>query len=116
VFLVDFPATQAGLARLSASDPTVAERFELFICGLEVSNGFGELTDAAEQRRRFVAEQERRRRAGAPIHPVDERFLRALEVGMPPSAGNALGVDRLVALALGVENIADVQAFPRAVL
>ena len=116
LFLVDFPATQAGLARLSASDPTVAERFELFIGGVEVSNGFGELTDAAEQRRRFLAEQERRRRAGAPVHPVDERFLSALEVGMPPSAGNALGVDRLVALALGVENIADVQAFPRAVL
>jgi lysyl-tRNA synthetase class 2 len=113
VVLTEFPATQAALARTCPHDARVAERFETYIAGVELSNGFGELTSAAEQRRRFLAEQERRRRTGAPVYPVDERFLAALDEGLPPSSGNALGFDRLVALALGIPRIADVMAFPR---
>jgi elongation factor P--(R)-beta-lysine ligase len=112
VFLVDYPASQAALARRSPSDPTVAERFELYVGGVELSNGFGELTDAAEQRRRFEAERARRSAVGAPAYPLDERFLGALEEGMPPATGNALGFDRLVMLALGVGALSDVFAFP----
>jgi elongation factor P--(R)-beta-lysine ligase len=113
VVLCEFPATQAALARPCAADPEVAERFELYVGGVELCNGFGELTDPAEQRRRFVAEQERRRRTGAPLHPIDERFLAALEEGLPPSGGNALGLDRLVALCVGESEIGRVMAFPR---
>ena len=112
VLLTEFPITQGALARPCAHDDSVSERFELYAGGIELSNGFGELTDPVEQRRRFEAEQARRRRAGAPDHPIDERFLTALEEGMPPSGGNALGFDRLVALALGLGRIADVMAFP----
>jgi lysyl-tRNA synthetase class 2 len=114
VVLSEFPITEAALARPCPHDPTVAERFEIYVGGVELCNGFGELTDAGEQRRRFGVELARRRLAGAPLHPIDERFLSALEEGLPPSAGNALGLDRLVALALGVPRIADVMAFPRA--
>ena len=113
VVLTEFPATQAALARPCPHDASVAERFEIYAGGVELCNGFGELTDPAEQRRRFVLEQERRQRTGAPVYPLDERFLSALEEGMPPSGGNALGLDRLIALALGVPRIADVMAFPR---
>ena len=112
VFLVDYPAPFASLARLSARDPRVAERFELYVAGVELCNGFGELTDAAEQRARLVRDQEARRQAGKPVYPIDERFLAALEEGMPPSAGNALGLDRLVAVCLGGTNIGAVSAFP----
>jgi lysyl-tRNA synthetase class 2 len=112
-FLWQFPITEAALARPCASDPSVAERFELYAGGVELCNGFGELTDAPEQRRRFEAEALRRRQATAPEHPIDEAFLSALEEGMPPAGGNALGFDRLVMLALGASRIADVMAFPR---
>ncbi len=112
VFLVDYPAPFASLARLSPRDPRVAERFELYVAGVELCNGFGELTDAAEQRARLVRDQDERRRRGAPVYPIDERFLAALEEGMPPAAGNALGLDRLIALCLSSIRIADVTAFP----
>jgi lysyl-tRNA synthetase class 2 len=112
VFLVDYPAPFASLARLSARDPRVAERFELYVAGVELCNGFGELTDPGEQRARLVRDQEARRRAGKPVYPIDERFLEALEEGMPPAAGNALGLDRLVAACLGTDRIAAVTAFP----
>ncbi len=112
VFLVDYPITEASLARPSPGDPSVAERFELYVDGIELSNGFGELTDPVEQRRRFRRDQRDRKRLGRPRYPLDERFLGALEEGMPPSAGNALGVDRLIALALGRSEIADVIGFP----
>jgi lysyl-tRNA synthetase class 2 len=112
-FLWQFPITEAALARPCAADPTVAERFELYAGGVELCNGFGELTDPAEQRRRFEAERARRARAGAPQQPIDEAFLLALEEGMPPAGGNALGFDRLVMLALGASRIAEVMAFPR---
>lgn len=113
VVLWQFPITEAALARPLPSDETVAERFEVYAGGVELCNGFGELTDAAEQRRRFEAELARRARSGAREQPIDEAFLSALEEGMPPSGGNALGFDRLLMLALGVPRVADVMAFPR---
>jgi elongation factor P--(R)-beta-lysine ligase len=112
IFLVDYPAPFASLARLSARDPRVAERFELYVAGVELCNGFGELTDAAEQRARLLRDQDERRRRGSPVYPLDERFLAALEEGMPPSAGNALGLDRLIAVCLGTDRIGAVSAFP----
>jgi lysyl-tRNA synthetase class 2 len=112
VFLVEYPAPMASLARLAPHDPRVAERFELYVAGVELCNGFGELTDPGEQRARLLQDQEARRRAGKPVYPIDERFLAALEQGMPPSAGNALGLDRLIALGIGTDRIDAVTAFP----
>jgi len=112
IFLTHYPLSQAPLARPCPEDPTVAERFELYVAGIELCNGFGELTDGPEQRRRFEAERARRARSGEPVYPLDERFLAALDEGMPPSAGNALGLDRLVALLCGHDEVALVQAFP----
>lgn len=116
VFLCDYPLSQASLARPSPADPTVAERFELYLAGVELSNGFGELTDAREQRRRFERDRALRKRLGRPSYPLDERFLSALESGMPHAGGNALGVDRLIALSLGERDIARVMPFPAALL
>jgi lysyl-tRNA synthetase class 2 len=110
VFLYDYPLEQAVLARRSPSAPRYAERFELFVDGLELCNGFAELTDPVEQRARFVAEQAARRALGKPAYPLDEDFLTALAT-MPESAGNALGIDRLVMLALGAATIGEVMAF-----
>jgi lysyl-tRNA synthetase class 2 len=114
VFLLEYPISQASLARAVPGDPRVAERFELYLGGVELCNGFGELTDPKEQRLRFEADQAARAAAGRPVYPLDERFLSALEEGMPRTSGNALGFDRLVALALGAQGIAEVQAFPSA--
>lgn len=111
VFLTEYPASQASLARKKDDDPGVAERFELYVAGVELCNGFGELTDPVEQRARFEADLEARRRNGKPLYPIDERFLEALERGLPPSSGNAVGFDRLVALACGTTRIGDVMAF-----
>jgi len=116
IFLCEYPLSQASLARPKPSDGSVAERFELYVGGVELCNGFSELTDPTEQRLRFGNDRRARRRARRPVYPLDERFLAALEEGMPPAGGNALGVDRLVALACGVSEIAQVQAFPRSVL
>jgi elongation factor P--(R)-beta-lysine ligase len=110
VFLVDYPATQASLARKKPGDARLAERFELYVAGVELCNGFGELVDPVEQRARLEADQATRRERGLPVYPIDERFLEAL-ARVPPSAGNALGLDRLVALACGTTDIADVLAF-----
>lgn len=112
VFLTDYPKQQASLARLRPEDPRFCERFELYVAGVELCNGFGELTDPVEQRDRLERDREERRIEGKPEYPIDEHFLRALEDGMPPSAGNALGVDRLLALAAGTERIAEVLPFP----
>ena len=98
----------AALARRHAHDPRIAERFEVFVCGLELANGFGELTDAREQRRRFKADMRRRQAVGGESYPIDEDFLAALEFGMPESAGIALGFDRLVMLATAAPAIEDV--------
>jgi len=112
VFLTHYPSAHAALARRDPNDPRFAERFELYAGGVELCNGFGELTDGAEQRTRFEQERTRRAAADEPVYPVDERFLAALEEGMPHASGNALGFDRLVALAAGVDDIALTMAFP----
>lgn len=111
VFLIDFPTQLAALARKSPRDARVAERFELYAGGVELSNGYGELTDPAEQRARFEAEICRRQRATEPLYPLDERFLAALEEGLPRAAGNALGLERLIALCLGLPDIRSTLAF-----
>jgi lysyl-tRNA synthetase class 2 len=101
----------AALARLDAADPRWADRFELYAGGLELANGFHELNDAAEQRRRLVAEQEERRRLGRSVLPLDEPFLEA--VGrMPQAGGVAVGFDRLLMLLTGARSIEDVLLFP----
>ncbi len=114
VMLTDYPATQASLARKKPSDPRVAERFECYVAGVELCNGFGELTDPVDQRARFVADQDARRARGLDVYPIDEKLLAALaklSVDGVDAGGNALGVDRLVALACGTTEIARVLAF-----
>jgi len=107
-FLTHWPVAQAALARPDPTDARVAERFELYVCGIELANAFVELTDAAEQRRRFVADRARRHALYGPDWPLDERFLAAVEQ-LPPCAGIAMGFDRLVMLATGAPRIRDVQ-------
>lgn len=110
-FVYHFPATQACLAEISTEDHRVAERFEVYYKGVELANGFRELTDAGEQRQRFEQENRKREARGLTIHPIDENFLAALEYGMPECSGVALGVDRLIMIALDTVSISDVMAF-----
>ena len=105
--LYEYPVSEAALARKSANDPRVAERFELYCCGVELANGFGELTDAAEQRRRFEAEMDEKERVYGERNPIDEDFLNALAI-MPEASGVALGFDRLAMLAAGASKVEDV--------
>jgi len=109
-FLYDYPAVRGALARLCPNDPSVAERFELYIGGLELANAFSELTDAEEQRARFVSEEAYRRSLGKQPYPLAEKFLQELS-NMPPAAGIALGVDRLVMLLVNAATIDEVVAF-----
>ena len=113
-FILDYPPSQAALAQtyVDADGFTWARRFELFVNQVELCNGYTELTDAVEQRRRFNVDLEIRKGMGKPLPPIDERFLAALESGMPACSGVALGLDRLFMLALGKEEIADVILFP----
>jgi len=111
-FIHDWPADRAALARVRPGDPPLAERFEVYVEGIELANGYHELIDPAEQRRRFETDLEARRRAGLSEPPIDDRLLAALEHGLPDCAGVALGVDRLVMLAAGTRDISDVLAFP----
>ncbi|MFL5281322.1 MAG: EF-P lysine aminoacylase EpmA [Rhodopila sp.] len=111
-FLTHWPAAQAALARRDPADPRVAERFELFVCGIELANAFVELTDPAEQRARFQADRLRRHGMVGPDWSLDEEFLAALEHGMPPSAGIALGFDRLAMIASGADRIGQVLWLP----
>ncbi len=111
-FLYDFPAAQASLARVLPGDPPLAARFELYIHGVELANGFHELTDGAEQRIRFQRQLHARTATGLPAVPLDERFLAALEAGLPECAGVALGIDRLVMVACGARSIDEVIAIP----
>ena len=111
-FVHRYPASQAALARLDADDPRVALRFELYHRGVELANGYHELSDAAEQRQRFTADQELRRRRGLPVNSLDPHLLSALDAGMPDCAGVALGFDRVLMLAIGAASIDDVLAFP----
>ncbi len=111
-FIFDYPASQAALARISPDNPSVAERFELFLHGVELANGFHELADAVEQRHRFHQELQQRVHAGQPATPVDKNLLAALAHGLPDCAGVALGLDRLLMLAAGVPDICKVLSFP----
>ncbi|HEY9009448.1 MAG TPA: EF-P lysine aminoacylase EpmA [Devosia sp.] len=109
--LDEYPAAEAALARRKPGDRRVSERFELYACGVELANGFGELTDAAEQRRRFVTEMNEKQRLYGEQYPIDEDFLAALST-MPEASGVALGFDRLVMLAVGAPRIEDVIWMP----
>jgi lysyl-tRNA synthetase class 2 len=114
-FLTHYPAAQAALARRDPADPRVAERFELFACGIELANAFVELTDAAEQRARFVADRARRLALyGGDTWPLDEDFLAALAHGLPACAGIAMGFDRLAMIASGADRIGQVLWLPPA--
>ena len=110
VVITDWPASMASLARLKNNG--TADRFEVFFAGVELCNGFGELTDAIEQRRRFERDQARRRDSRLPVYPIDERLCEALERGIPDSGGNALGVDRLLMVLTGADSIQAVMPFP----
>jgi lysyl-tRNA synthetase class 2 len=110
VYVVDWPAPMAALSRLKASDPRFAERFELYAAGLELANGFSELNDAAEQRRRLEEERALRARLGRASYPIDEGFLEAL-ARMPEAGGVAVGLDRLLMLLVGARSIDEVLLF-----
>lgn len=111
ILLMDWPAPLAALARPKPGNPRVVERFEAYIAGIELCNAFGELTCPAEQRARFAADLSTRAERGLPVYPIDDRFLAALEEGLPPCAGIALGIDRLVMLLAGATHIRDVLTF-----
>jgi lysyl-tRNA synthetase class 2 len=113
-FLTHWPAAQAALARRDPADPRVAERFELFVCGIELANAFVELTDPVEQRARFLADRARRHALYGPDWPLDEDFLAALQHGMPASAGIALGFDRMAMIGSGADRISQVLWLPPA--
>lgn len=112
VFLCDYPVSMAALARPKPEDPRLAERFELYLCGYELANAFGELTNPDEQERRFRADMDLKEKLYGERYPVDADFIAALRYGMPDSAGIALGVDRLVMLCAGTEDIDDVLWMP----
>lgn len=107
-FVYDYPAPQASLARLKSDNPQFAERFELFYNDMELANGFSELTDAGEQRKRFEQDNRTRLEQGMEAYPIDEDFLQALEQGLPECAGVALGLDRLLMVEMGEVAIGDV--------
>lgn len=106
-----FPASQAALARLDENDPRCAQRFEVFVDGIELANGFHELSDANEQRRRFELENQRRREKGLPEMPLEENLLAALDAGLPECSGVAVGLDRVVMLAAAANSISEVISF-----
>lgn len=110
-FVFGFPASQSALARINKNDPRVADRFELYFKGIELANGFYELADAKEQRVRFESDNQKRVGHGLPAKPIDQNLLAALEHGLPDCAGVALGLDRLIMLALGLDSVAETMAF-----
>ncbi len=110
IFLYDYPATLCSLAKLSPNDRSIAERFELYCAGIELCNGFTELTDSTEQKRRFQLELDRRKQAGMQVYPMPEPFLNILH-SLPLTSGNALGIDRLVMLFADVDEIDQVVTF-----
>jgi len=113
-FIYDYPASQAALARVCEDDrgQPVARRFEAYVGGMELANGYWELTDSQEQARRFQADLTRRQALGLAVYPEDQRLLAALAAGLPDTAGVALGVDRLLMLATGADSLQEVLAFP----
>lgn len=111
VCITHFPASQAALAKLSPSCPATALRFELYYRGIELANGFEELCDAQLQQQRFEADNKTRQMMGKPIRPIDQHFIDALSAGLPACSGVALGIDRLLMLALNCDSIAEVMSF-----
>lgn len=111
-FVYDYPASQASLANIRNGSPPVAERFELFVHGVELANGFHELQDATEQAQRFAKDQHQREQRGMPVIPADRRLVAALDFGLPDCSGVALGIDRLLQIKLGTKSIQDCLAFP----
>ena len=111
-FVYDYPASAAALARIRPGQPPIAERFELYFEGVELANGFQELTDPEEQRNRLNRDCRTREREGMAPIPIDNRFLAAVAHGLPECSGVALGFDRLIMIAAGVDSIAEVMAFP----
>ena len=112
VFIYDYPASQAALAKIRKGTPDVAERFELYLNGMELANGFHELSDAKEQQQRFHKDQSQRKESGQPGIPADHRLIAALKDGLPDCAGVALGLDRLLMVLTGTEHINEVLTFP----
>jgi len=112
VLLYDFPASQAALSRIRNDNPPVAERFELYVDGIELANGYHELLDADELRRRTRENNRLRSAEGKTTLPEESRLLAAMEAGLPPAVGVALGFDRLVMIAVGAKSLAEVMAFP----
>lgn len=114
MMIYDFPVTQAALARIRHDHPTVAERFEVYFNGMELANGFHELTDVNEQEQRFRRDLKKREHLNYPVVPMDQLFLAALQHGLPACAGIALGIDRLMMLAMKANSLDDVISFPLA--
>ena len=112
VFIYDYPTTQAALAKIRKGAPDVAERFELYLNGMELANGFHELSDATEQQERFHKQQAQRKKSGQPAIPADDNLIAALQQGLPECAGVALGLDRLLMVLNAAEDISEVLTFP----
>ena len=112
VIVYEYPVSMAALSKRCEHDSRYAERFEVYIAGLEICNAFTELNDPKEQKERLSLEREERKKMGKDLYDVDDSFIEALEFGMPPAGGIALGVDRLAMLVLGVKDINDVLFFP----
>ncbi|MFH1434531.1 MAG: amino acid--tRNA ligase-related protein [Pseudomonadota bacterium] len=112
VFLYDYPTPVAAMAEVKTGNGTICERFELYLGGIEIANGYTELKDPAEQKMRFFTENERRVGMGKPAYPADESYISTLQGGLPPCAGAALGIDRIAAFFLQTDGIRDVMTFP----
>ena len=111
-FIYDYPIELSPLSKQKASDKSLVERFELYIGGMEIANGYSELNDPMDQRERFLAQLQARERGDEEAHEMDEDYIRALSYGMPPTAGEGIGVDRLTMLLTNSTSIRDVILFP----